>query len=91
LAAEILTETLARLVRFSDSPQKILCSGCSVNSIPSPEGATVATQFTCRACCASLLRSRDRATADAFAAIGSQIDRACWQELGFSNHAGAQP
>jgi len=90
LATEILTETLARLVRFSDSPQKLFCCQCGVNSIPRPEGATTATQFTCRACCASLWQSRDSATVAMLGSIGAQIDAACVQESGFPLIAGAR-
>jgi late competence protein required for DNA uptake (superfamily II DNA/RNA helicase) len=91
LATEILTETLARLVRFSESPQKLFCCRCGVTSIPRPEGATAATCYTCPSCCALLLKSRDRATADTLAAIGAQIDRAYVQEIGFPLIAGARP
>ncbi len=59
---------------------EILCHVCGLNSIPSPEAATASTRFTCRHCCDSLLKSRDRETADTLSAIGAQIERRCWQE-----------
>ncbi len=61
------------------SPE-ILCHACGLRSIPRPEGTTAVTRYTCPPCCDSLLKSRDRETADTLSAIGAQIDRACWQE-----------
>ena len=80
MATEILTEVP---LLFSSSPtqlREISCCQCGVNAIPFPEGATSSTPYTCRPCCASLLKSRDRATADTLAATAAAIDARCWQE-----------
>jgi hypothetical protein len=74
MATEILSETPVTLVKFFDSPQKIFCCQCGVNSIPRPEGATASTRYTCPPCCDSALKSRDRETANTLAAIGAAID-----------------
>ena len=79
MATAILIETLARLVRFSESPQ-LFCCQCGVNAIPRPDGATAATRYTCPSRCELLLNSRDRATSDMLSATGAQIDAACLQE-----------
>ncbi len=70
----------SHLPKENPFPLEIFCHACGLRSIPCPEGATAATRFTCRTCCDSLLISRDRATADVFAVISAQIDRACWQK-----------
>jgi hypothetical protein len=91
MATEILTEVPLLFSSSPTHPQRIFCSECGVNAIPSPEGATASTRYTCPPCCASLLKSRDSATAAMFGSIGAQIDASHVGEIGFSDHAGAQP
>ncbi len=83
--------TLVALHSSSQFPKEtplhhdIFCA-CGLRSIPRPEGATAATRYTCPSCCDLLLKSRDRTTADVFAVMSAQIDRACWQETTFAGH-----
>jgi hypothetical protein len=91
LATEILTESVASIVKFFDSPQKLFCCQCGVNAILRPECATSLTRYTCPRCCDLLLKNRDRETADTLSAIGAQIDAARVRESGCSDHFGAQP
>ncbi len=86
MATEILAESVASLVKFFDSPQKIFCCQCGVNAIRRPEGATASTRYTCSPCCNSLLKSRNPAVADTLAAIGAAIDARYWQETTSSDH-----
>jgi len=65
---------------------EIFCHTCRLNSIPSPEGATPSTRYTCPSCCDLLLRSRDNKTADMFAVMSDQIERRRWQETIFAAH-----
>lgn len=56
---------------LTEHSDRLFCSRCALNSIPLPTGATPRTTFTCKSCCAQLLRSRDAQVA---AAIAAQID-----------------
>jgi hypothetical protein len=64
----------------------LFCSGCHTNSVSRPEGASGATRYTCPSCCALLLKSRDRETADTLAAIGAAIDATCVRETTFAGY-----
>ena len=90
MATEILTEVPLLFLGSPTHPQKIFCCQCGTKSIPSPESATALTRYTCPPCCDSLLKSRDRGTADMLSAISAQIDAACVQESGFPLIAGAR-
>lgn len=74
-----MANRILEVLSISASPvsplNRIFCSNCGVRSIPAPEGSSCSTRYTCPACCTSLLKSRDEATADTLAAIGMSIDR----------------
>jgi hypothetical protein len=78
----------SQLPKENPLPLEIFCHACGLRSIPRPDSATAATRYTCRTCCASLVKSRDRATADTLAAIGASIDARCLAETASVGHLG---
>lgn len=60
---------------ITEHSDRLYCSICANSFIPRPPEASLLTRFTCRNCCAALLRARDPHAAATVTAIFEEVDK----------------